>query len=36
LQERCALRPSNLHSAEGWRQVIEPVVARSRDKLKRR
>jgi hypothetical protein len=34
--ERCALRPGNVHSAEGWREVLEPVVARYRDKLKRR
>jgi hypothetical protein len=26
--ERCALRPGNLHSADGWREVLEPVVAR--------
>src|ERR687884_2011544 len=25
--ERCALRPGNIHSAEGWREVLEPVVA---------
>jgi hypothetical protein len=25
--ERCALRPGNVHSAEGWRAVLEPVVA---------
>src|SRR5580658_3184723 len=25
--ERCALRPGNVHSAEGWRAVPEPVVA---------
>ncbi|HSH82915.1 MAG TPA: IS1380 family transposase [Herpetosiphonaceae bacterium] len=34
--ERCALRSGNVHSAEGWREVLEPVVARYRDKLKRR
>ena len=28
--ERCALRPGNVHSAEGWREVLEPVVARYR------
>src|SRR5215207_8959508 len=28
--ERCALRPGNVHSAEGWRDVLEPVVARYR------
>src|SRR5918994_1451510 len=34
--ERCALRPGNVHSAEGWRDVLEPVVARDRTTLKRR
>src|SRR5215213_5186960 len=34
--ERCALRPGNVHSAEGWREVLEPVVARYRHKMKRR
>jgi hypothetical protein len=34
--ERCALRPGNVHSAEGWREVLEPVVARYRDAVKRR
>jgi DDE family transposase len=34
--ERCALRPGNVHSAEGWREVLEPVVARYRTTLKRR
>jgi hypothetical protein len=28
--ERCALRPGNVHSADGWRDVLEPVVARYR------
>ena len=28
--ERCALRPGNVHSADGWRVVLEPVVARYR------
>jgi hypothetical protein len=28
--ERCALRPGNVHSAEGWRTVLEPVIARYR------
>jgi hypothetical protein len=28
--ERCALRPGNVHSAEGWREVL---VARYRDKV---
>ena len=26
--ERCALRPGNLHSADGWEAVLKPVVAR--------
>ncbi len=34
--ERCALRPGNVHSAEGWREVLEPVVARYRSTMKRR
>jgi hypothetical protein len=34
--ERCALRPGNVHSAEGWQAVLEPVVARYRGKVKRR
>jgi Transposase DDE domain group 1 len=34
--ERCALRPGNVHSAEGWREVLEPVVARYRSMMKRR
>jgi hypothetical protein len=29
--ERCALRPGNVHSADGWRGVLEPVVSRYRD-----
>ena len=28
--ERCTLRPGNVHSAEGWRSVLEPVIARYR------
>jgi hypothetical protein len=28
--ERCKLRPGNVHSAEGWREVLEPVIARYR------
>jgi len=28
--ERCALRPGNVHSAEGWRSVLVPVIARYR------
>ena len=34
--ERCALRPGNVHSAHEWRDVLEPVVARYRDKTLRR
>jgi hypothetical protein len=34
--ERCALRLGNVHSAEGWRDVLEPVVARYRTTMKRR
>jgi hypothetical protein len=28
--ERCALRPGNVHSADGWRELLEPVLARYR------
>ena len=28
--ERCALRSGNVHSADGWRAVLEPVVVRYR------
>jgi Transposase DDE domain group 1 len=28
--ERCALRSGNVHSADGWHDVLEPVVARYR------
>src|SRR5918998_1584100 len=28
--ERCMLRPGNVHSAEGWRSVLGPVIARYR------
>ena len=34
--ERCALRPGNVHSTDGWRDVLEPVIARYRNKLNRR
>jgi hypothetical protein len=34
--ERCALRSGNVHSADGWRDVMEPVVARYRSQMKRR
>jgi hypothetical protein len=33
--ERCALRPGNVHSAEGWDGVLKPVVARYRGKVSR-
>jgi hypothetical protein len=34
--ERCTLRPGNVHSADGWCDVLEPVVARYRHGMKRR
>ena len=34
--ERCSLRSGNVHSAADWRDVLEPVVARYRGKMKRR
>ncbi len=33
--ERCALRPGNVHSADGWYGVLKPVVARYRGKVAR-
>jgi hypothetical protein len=30
--ERCALRPGNVHSADGGREILEPVVSRYRGK----
>ncbi len=30
--ERCSLRPGNVHSADGWRGVLEPVVERYRER----
>src|SRR5258707_1218404 len=30
--ERCALRPGNVHSADGWDGVLKPVVARYQGK----
>jgi len=33
--ERSALRPGNVHSADGWQNVLDPVVARYRDKVSR-
>jgi hypothetical protein len=29
--ERCALRPGNVHSADGWEAVLKPVVARYKE-----
>jgi hypothetical protein len=34
--ERCALRPGNVHSAHGWREVLDPVLARYRGREMRR
>jgi len=34
--ERCALRSVNVHSADGWRDVLESVVARYRKRNMRR
>jgi hypothetical protein len=34
--ERCALRPGNVHSADGWGAVLEPVIARYQGGMKRR
>lgn len=34
--ERCALRRGNVHSADGWRAVLEPVVVRYRGRQLRR
>ena len=34
--ERCSLRPGNVHSADGWRDVLEPVVDRYRERDLRR
>ena len=33
--ERCALRRGNVHSADGWRAVLQPVIARYRRTVKR-
>ena len=30
--ERCRLRPGNVHSAHGWRDVLEPVVERYKER----
>jgi len=33
--ERCALRPGNVHSADGWEGVLSPVVERYKGKVSR-
>ena len=33
--ERCGLRPGNVHSADGWRGVLEPVIIRYQGIVKR-
>jgi len=33
--ERCTLRPGNVHSADGWKGVLDRVVARYRGKVAR-
>ena len=33
--ERCVLRSGNVHSADGWRALLEPVIARYRGSVKR-
>lgn len=30
--ERCALRPGNVHSADGWELILNPVIARYADR----
>jgi hypothetical protein len=30
--ERCALRPGHVHSADGWRDILDPVIARYADR----
>ena len=34
--ERCFLRPGNVHSADGWREVLDPAVERYRERSLRR
>ncbi len=34
--ELCALRLGNVHSADGWRALLAPLIARYRDRMKRR
>ena len=31
--ERCALRPGNVHSADGWQGVLKPVILRYRGRV---
>jgi hypothetical protein len=33
--ERCTLRPAKVHSADGWRDVMEPVVTRDKERKMR-
>ena len=33
--ERCALRPGNVHSADGWEGMLKPVIARYQGKVQR-
>jgi Transposase DDE domain group 1 len=33
--ERCALRPGNVHCADGWQPVLKPVVERYQGKVSR-
>ena len=33
--ERCVVRPGTVHSADGWRAMLEPVIARYRGTVKR-
>ncbi len=33
--ERCALRPGNVHSADGWESVLKPVVTRYKREVSR-
>ena len=33
--ERCALRPGNVHSADGWEDVLKPVVTRYKGHVSR-
>jgi len=33
--ERCALRPGNVHSVDGWQSVLTPVVERYKGKVSR-